>query len=180
MGWSNDLRAMRSYCRLAGLSPFFCVLGGELFSVLTPTQKRYVDICTYKIAHAEIANKDIAEVFDIAPRTVDLAIAWGKRHELFRRAATDKINHHIQEIRAHLKWLESELRILKRSTRHEGKRIPLPAAQIRAISAELRETRVVLMELEGIYRKTLNLQHTGGVGEPIRYELVRPDETDQD
>ena len=137
--------------------------------MLTPTQKRYVDICTYKIANASTANKDIAGVFDITRKTVDLAIAWGRRNDLFRRAASDNIDQSIQEVRAHLKLLESEVRLYKRQ-RRKGDEIQ--SSLITGLSRELREWRIILMQLEGTYETTLKLRYPGTNGQSILPEKI--------
>lgn len=131
--------------------------------MLTNTERRNIEICTRKIEKEEI-NKVIAEAYGVTERTIDSALAWGRRHGFFARSATDKLQEHIGELKKQIDWLEAELKIAEaaRIIRDEktGKKIKVPMAAHRVgmLSRELRETRALLMELEGVYKKTVALQ----------------------
>ncbi len=131
--------------------------------MLTNTERRNIEICTRKIEKEEI-NKVIAEAYGVTERTIDSALAWGRRHGFFARSATDKLQEHIGELKKQIDWLEAELKIAEaaRIIRDEktGKKIKVPMAahRVGTLSRELRETRALLMELEGVYKKTVALQ----------------------
>lgn len=131
--------------------------------MLTNTERRNIEICTRKIEKEE-PNHVLADVWGVTERTICNALAWGRRKGFFARSATDKLQEHIGELKAQIGWLESELKIAKKAqvTTDEktGKRVKLPMAAHRVgmLSRELRETRALLMELEGVYKKTVALQ----------------------
>jgi transposase-like protein len=112
----------------------------------------------------DVTIAELAVQFDVSDSTINRALAWGRRKGFFARSATDKLQEHIGELKAQIEWLESELKIAKKAqvTTDEktGKRIKLPMAahRIGMLSRELRETRALLMELEGVYKKTVALQ----------------------
>jgi hypothetical protein len=131
--------------------------------MLTNTERRNIEICTRKIEKEEPSHV-IAEVYGVNTRTIDRALAWGRRHGFFARSATDKLQEHIGELKKQIDWLEKELRIAEKARslkdKQSGKRIKVPMAAHRVgmLSRELRETRALLMELEGVYKKTVALQ----------------------
>ena len=131
--------------------------------MLTNTERRNIEICTRKIEKEE-PNRILAEVWGVTERTIDNALAWGRRHGFFARSATDKLQEHIGELKKHIDWLEKELKIAEaaRTFKNEetGKKVkaPMAAHRVGMLSRELRETRALVMELEGVYRKTVALQ----------------------
>lgn len=131
--------------------------------MLTNTERRNIEICTRKIEKAE-PNRILAEAWGVTERTIDNALAWGRRHGFFARSATDKLQEHIGELKKQIGWLEKELRIAERARTftdtETGKKqkAPMAAHRVGMLSRELRETRALLMELEGVYKKTVALQ----------------------
>jgi len=144
--------------------------------VLTTAQKRYVDICiTQKTT--DKTNQELAKQFGVARSCIDRAIAWGREHGLYV-PDTDKLRDHILELRAVLDKLEFALeRHFRQPSRKRGNAKWKPyATGIASLSNQILAYRTRIMELEGLYRNTLNLQHTGGGGGPLRiqYEVVQP------
>lgn len=131
--------------------------------MLSPTKARYVQICERKASSGE-ANRQIADDFGVSERTIDTALAWGRRMGFFEKDVGEKLSERIAEVRNHLEYLESELRLIKRMARNrDGKRVPVPHRYTAVLSREIRETLALLLELEGIYKKSLNVSVDGAV-----------------
>ncbi|MDD4986808.1 MAG: hypothetical protein PHQ43_13740 [Dehalococcoidales bacterium] len=132
--------------------------------MLTNSERRNIEICTRHMDDENITIAQLAKQFGISDSTINRALAWGRRHGFFARSATDKLQEHIGELKKQIDWLEAELKIAEaaRVIRDEktGKKIkvPMAAQRIGVILKELRETRALLMELEGVYKKTVALQ----------------------
>lgn len=132
--------------------------------MLTNTERRNIEICTRHMDDQDITIAELAVKFGVSDSTVNRALAWGRRHGFFARSATDKLQEHIGELKKQIDWLEAELKIAEASRimRDEktGRKfkVPMAAQRIGVILKELRETRALLMELEGVYKKTIALQ----------------------
>jgi hypothetical protein len=138
------------------------------FSVLTATQNKYLQICLDYISE-KITQEQLAQKYGVNRATVVRALKWGERNSLFARNAAEKIKRELATWRDHERWLESELRLAKRESRQEEnrKRKPMHPYQISIISRELREVRKTIAELEGIYKETVRLEHSGPDGGPF-------------
>jgi len=172
--------------------------------MLTNAECRYIEICTERIANPKTLNRELGIIFDVTERTIDRAIWWGKKKGLFTKNARTKINRHISEFQKHIDFLEAELKIIDRArtfktliddegnilepydvngeprdqTKYRTKKnkLPIGPARLAAVSRELRECRVIVMELEGIYKQTVNLQ-LGTVDLPA-IQITGPDDYD--
>ncbi len=135
--------------------------------MLSPARARYVAICAARIASPRASREELAAQFDTTASTVDHAIDYGRSAGLFVRDACEKVTRHIAELQAVAGKLERVFNRLCRSERPQG-------AWVAALARQLLDYRTRIMELEGLYKQTVNLQHTGADGGPMRveYELV--------
>lgn len=139
--------------------------------MLSPTKLRYIEICTDKINSGD-SNEQVAARFDVERRTVDRAISWGRKQGYFQPNA-EKLKQHIAEWREHEKWLEQELRLTREKyKREDGKRSAMHPFALSSLSRELREVRTKIAELEGIYKQTLNINHSGSVNSNPLYDQL--------
>jgi hypothetical protein len=141
--------------------------------VLSPSKRRYVEICTYKINNPDTSNEKVGAHFDVERRTVDRAIAWGRKQGLFQPDG-EKLRQHIAEWREHERWLEQELRLQKRDARKDdGRRAPMQSFALTSLSRELREVRTKIAELEGLYKQTVNVNIGGQEGNELKLTIQR-------
>lgn len=143
--------------------------------MLSIPQKRYIDICAAKIAAPNKTREQLAAEFTCSMVTVDHAFAFGKRNDLFVLDTGEKVRLHTAELQSTVERLERILRKLMRKPRgvRRDEWHP-PAAGIAAIARQLLDYRTRVMELEGLYRQTMAMQHSGPAGKPLRvqYEVV--------
>lgn len=181
--------------------PFFFALGGERLGVLTTTEKRYIDICVAQIASAD-TNEAIAQRFGVARTCVDRALRWGRERGLYTLDTNEKLRVHLQELGTVLRRLERAFlamdrryrKLLRngrdrattesptsppfRSVRH-GPKDATARGSIR-LMVQLAERilgyRTRIMELEGIYKQVLNIQHGGTIAVRAEPDLSRLDD----
>lgn len=154
---------------------------GGLCGVLSSTEFRYYKIIAEKIRTGD-SDATIADRLGVSRSTVARARDWGQRQGIYET----ELNEHL--LRDLVAWKETEQRILAewdnaleilQGKNKKGPRVPMDAALLSALSRELARVRTRISELTGVYRKTVNVQHTG-TGDNgdihIKVELVDPDE----
>lgn len=139
--------------------------------MLSRSEKHYLEICIESSSSKESASQ-LSDRLNTPVRTIERALKWGRDSGFFTGAAADKCEYHIAELKAHIKFLESELKLARKHSYIKDKkgnkhRVPIDHKYISVYSRELRETRSMLAELEGIYKKTLNLEVTGKDGKDL-------------
>lgn len=128
---------------------------------LTVTEQKYLNIVTAHLGKPDESLDDLALRLDVPSRTVDRAIAWGKRTGALREPAASSLRRFIAEHRKHLKFLENELQMRKRIARKAKK--PVGTQGLKHLSSEIREVRMVLMQLEGIYESKVKIDLNANV-----------------
>lgn len=170
-------------CRLflcASLQKAAEVLGeGSLPSVLSITHERYIDM--YFAKKSGKTTAEIAEDFDCSIRTVDSALKWCRSRRVGQRERIAELEKRIRDAGDDVRRLEGDI---DRVRKHITKQRVAPAGESAYIALnnsligfhrELREQKKHLAELQGIYRETVRVEHTGEDGKPIQYEVVDPD-----
>jgi len=169
--------------------------------VLTTTEARYIAIIREQIATAK-NNEQIASQFGVARTCVDRAIRWGRKCGLYALDSTDKLRTHLQELGAVLRKLERAFLAMDRRYRkllrngrdrsvadsptappfHSVRHGPKDSAargciRLMALLAErILGYRTRIMELEGIYKHVLNIQHGGAIAVRTEPDLSRLDD----
>lgn len=150
---------------------------GNGSSVLTSTERKYLQIVLAKLSNGSLSSTKLAEQFECSVATVERALSWGRKTGKFTTDSAEKLAEHIAEYRKHLEFLEKELKARKKLAREEagGRRdAPIGSQSLKHISSEIREVRLKLMELEGIYSNIVNVQVTGKNGEDLRVHVYLP------
>lgn len=153
--------------------------------MLTTTQKRYIDIFGY-VVKTGFSAEEAARQLGIAAITAHRAVRWCHDRGLHILDTKDKLQTHLWELGAALRMAERFARISdKRSRRliRLGKEAGGRAwAKVGLLALDrVKEIRTRIMELEGIYKHVLNIQHGGEIkvrGEPDLSRL-KDDELDQ-
>ncbi len=141
--------------------------------MLTGTEKRYIEIFAEQVKSGQTAE-DLAERLGVAAITVHRAVHWCRDRGLHILDTKDKLRAHLDELGAVLHKLERAFlamdrryRRLLRDKKDVGARSSI---RLMALVAErLLGYRTRIMELEGIYKHVLNIQHGGEItvrGEP--------------
>ena len=108
----------------------------------------------------------LAEKFSVSEGTVAGALKWGEENGVFRIDAQISVEQHILDVRDSIQKLEKRLdRALDLAEKFDqieqtktGPRLKvMPSRHYILIFTELREQRMLLMELEGVYKKQLNI-----------------------
>jgi transposase-like protein len=125
-------------------------------------QQRWLQIIADKLKTGE-SHKKVAKRFGVSTKTIERALDWGREQGLFKVNARERLLYHIIELTKQLDWINEEKDLAVDRTRDEnGKRIaPLMPHQFVAISRQMRETRVKVLELEGLCKNVLNLRPVG-------------------
>lgn len=144
--------------------------------LLTPTEAKYIEIVSTKIRD-KLTIPQIAEQMDIGESTVSKAIRWGKKHQMFNLAASDKLRPAILALTKHLDFLEKQKRLQEKAhtyiDKETGKKIrkPLPVSFLSVYSREKRETMFQMLELEGVYKRTLNVDLDAKITQTVQIYL---------
>jgi len=162
--------------------------------VLTASEKRYIEIYAEQVKSGQSAE-EVARRLGVAPVTAHRAVRWAHDRGLHILDTKDKLDAHLLELGAVLRRLERAFlamdrryrKLLRngrdramaespasppfRSARH-GPKDATARGSIR-LMVQLAERilgyRTRIMELEGIYKHVLNIQHGGEIkvrGEP--------------
>jgi len=135
--------------------------------VLTVRHKRYIEICLAKRTNPSRTNMQLAADFGISRSLVDRAFRYGQEHDIFAVDILNKVQTHISELRTLLGKLEKAFAKHSRKPRGVPKGWKPNATDLTRLSREIRETRMLIMELEGLYKHTLSVQHGGSIGTQV-------------
>jgi len=132
---------------------------GIVDGMLNDTDRRYVEIVAEKIA-SDKTYSELATQFNVSVSTVKNAVSWGRTQGMFNKDLTEKLEHHIAEYRGLVAETEKLLqrRIKLEEEMYEHTRELLPATQFSFLMQRLEAQRERLMELEGVYKKSVNVQ----------------------
>jgi DNA-binding Lrp family transcriptional regulator len=128
---------------------------------------RYITLCLEKM-RSDSTYDQLAQKYGVSRSTVVKAVKWGEKNGVFRLDLQVNVEHHILAVRQEIARLEKRLgRLLDMADEYdgiveeEGKKVArfIPPVQYVRIFDELRQQRVLLMELEGIYRKQVNVMN---------------------
>jgi hypothetical protein len=148
--------------------------------VLTATEKRYIEIFAEQVKSGQNAE-DLAERLGVAAITVHRAVHWAHARGLHILDTKDKLRAHLDELGAVLHKLERAFlamdrryRKLLRDKKDVGSR---GSIRLMALLAEkILNFRTRIMELEGIYKHVLNIQHGGAIAVRAEPDLSRLDD----
>lgn len=139
----------------------------------TATERRYIEIYAEIIRSGQSAEQT-AQRLGVAAVTAHRAVRWARDRGLHLLDSKDKLRGHLAELGALLHRLERAFAVMERRYRKllREKRDAGGRSSIRimALLAErILSIRTRIMELEGLYKHVLNIQHGGEVkvrGEP--------------
>lgn len=135
--------------------------------MLSVKQKRYIDICLAKRMNPSRTNMELGADFGVSRTSVDRAIRYGHTFDIFAIDTLHKIETHIGELRVLLGKLEKAFAKHNRKPHGVPKSWKPNAVDLTRLSREIRETRMLIMELEGLYKHTLSVQHGGNIGTSV-------------
>jgi len=153
-------------------------------SVLSTTRQRYIEFYFHHKDGKTIP--EIAKLYEMGERTVERGLAWCRAQRIGNRELSRELEDRIADLRDDIRRIERRIKRTERDIDDAPKDGPKDSPLVGLTQAvgklytELREQKRYLAELEGIYKQTLNVQHTGGDGGPIRYEAVSAEDSDQD
>lgn len=149
--------------------------------MLTTAQKRYFDICAEKIANPGTTNQALADKFGASRTLVDTALRWGKRNDVFVFDSQDKLRLHQMALRETERKLYSAFQRHLRAPRDPDQRHDWKpsAGALSQLGRILLDYRTRILELEGLYKQVVTLQHSGELNLK-RYETISPDDWDED
>ena len=145
-------------------------------------QNRWLQIIANKIETGE-SNTKVAKRFGVSSKTVQRALDWGHDEGLFEVNIRERLLHHVMGFTKQLDRIDEEWRLAIDQTRDDetGERLfPLHPQMFGTLSREERETRIKVLELEGLYRNVLNVRAVG-MGEEekdveVTWRIVDADE----
>ena len=167
--------------------------------MLAATEKRYIDIYSEQVKSAQSAE-EVARRLGIAAITAHRAVRWCHDRGLHILDTKDKLQAHLQELGATLHKLERAFlamdRRYRKLLRNGRDRSVAPVAppfrtashgpkdsaargciRLMALLAErILGYRTRIMELEGIYKHVLNIQHGGAIAVRTEPDLSRLDD----
>lgn len=144
--------------------------------ILTPKQVQYIDISNTKLRN-DLTIEGTAESFGISVTRVNNALRWAKENRVNNLAAAEDLQLTIASLMKRLKWLESQRRLVQRESRRRNKdtnrmrRGSLPVVFISTYLREARKIELAIAELKGIYKRTLDVHHTGSVEAEVHVYL---------
>ena len=146
--------------------------------ILTPKQVQYLDISNTKLRN-DLTIEATAESFGISVTRVNNALRWAKENRVNNLAAAEDLQLTIASLQIRLKWLERQRRMVQRESRHKNKdtnRMRQRSSPVAFIAMYLREARKIelaIAELKGIYKRTLDVHHTGSA--EVEVHVYLPD-----
>ena len=144
-------------------------------------KQRRLQIVADKLSTMD-TNTDIAKRFGISRKTVQRALDWGHDQGLFDVNIRERLLHHVMGFTKQLDRIDEEWRLAIDQTRDDetGERLfPLHPQMFGTLSREERETRIKVLELEGLYRNVLNVRAVGMAEEKdveVTWRIVDADE----
>ena len=147
---------------------------------MTATHMRYARICAARIAtqKSEVA---LAEYCNVSKSSVERALAWGRRQNLFVLDSQEKLKMYLLDLADKRQLLEDALRLSARRPRGlsvQDEEMWKPhGGSISALARAYLDYSTRMLELEGLYRQVVNIQHSGMV-EVKGYVSISPDDWD--
>lgn len=139
----------------------------------TATERRYIEIYAEIIRTGQSAE-ETARRLGVAAVTAHRAVHWARDRGLHLLDSKDKLRNHLAELGALLHRLERAFgamdrryRRLLREKKESGGRSSIRIMAL--LSERILAIRTRVMELEGLYKHVLNIQHGGEIkvrGEP--------------
>jgi predicted transcriptional regulator len=128
--------------------------------MLSASQRRRVDICVAYKAR-DVTQAQLAKEFGVTVATVNSAIKWGRNSGLYEIDNAQQLEVRIAEVNEEISRLEKMAKVVYENAmeymKNEKKRRSLITDFVPLIK-EIREQRVLLMELQGLYRQNVNIQ----------------------
>jgi len=137
--------------------------------MLTAQDFKYIKICSYKVANISATAEKMATHFNVARSTIDAALRYGRKNGFFTEQSKESI---LEELRALNQVFEPMQAIFKKVSakikkglrRNIDKEIQSQSIyQLTTLSKQLLEYITRRTELRGLYKKVLNIEHTGNV-----------------
>ena len=137
--------------------------------MLTSQDFKYIKICSYKVANISATAEKMAKHFNVCRSVVDAALRYGRKNGFFTEQTKESI---LEEIRALNQVYGPMLGIFKKVSsnikkglrRDIGKEIQSQSIyQLTTLSKQLLEYITRRAELRGLYKKVLNIEHSGNV-----------------
>ncbi len=145
-------------------------------------RQRWLQIVADKLQTMD-KNTVIGKRFGVSSKTVQRALDWGHDEGLFEINIRERLLHHVMGFNGQLERIREEWDLAVDETRDEetGERTgPMNPMHFSVLSREERETRIKVLELEGLYRNVLNVRAVG-MGEEekdveVTWRIVDADE----
>ena len=145
-------------------------------------RQRWLQIVADKLQTMD-KNTAIGKRFGVSSKTVQRALDWGHDEGLFEINIRERLLHHVMGFNGQLERIREEWDLAVDETRDEetGERTaPMNPMHFSVLSREERETRIKVLELEGLYRNVLNVRAVG-MGEEekdveVTWRIVDADE----
>lgn len=143
----------------------------------TATERRYIEIYAEIIRSGQSAEQT-AERLGIAAITAHRAVGWVRSRGLHLVDTKDKLRAHLHELGALLHRLERAFAVMERRYRRllRDHRDAGARSSIRImvqLAERILSIRTRVMELEGIYKHVLNIQHGGAIALRAEPDLSR-------
>lgn len=127
--------------------------------MLTAAEQRRVAICTRKKS-TKLTNKEVAREFGVTEKSVANALQWGRRTGIYEIDQSEQLERRIYEIVQSLDELEKMSKLVNKNVvkrLEHGEEVNM-SKEVTPLYKEIRESRVLLMELQGLYKQLVNIK----------------------
>jgi len=132
--------------------------------VLSTAKQKYIE---YYFHHKDGKTlEQIGEMYDVSSRTVERGLAWCRSQRVGIRELSRELEDRIADLRDDITRIERRIKKTERDIDHAPKAGPKDSPLVGLSQAigklytELREQKRYLAELEGIYKQTVNINHS--------------------
>jgi len=156
--------------------------------VLTPTDKRRLDICADRIADPTISQADLGKKYNLSRQSIVVALNWGRDQGFFTADSSRKLNEHILRLtRIRDALVDEMLHAIKKARAKPPKNKKLHLVDdtynyqknIVRLSKSIMDYETRIMELENIYHKIHvheivgKVEHKHGLSDALQQELEK-------
>ena len=144
--------------------------------ILTAKEVQYLDISNTKLRE-DLTISATAQTFGISETRVNNAIAWAKKNRVNNMAAAEDLDITIASLQKRLDWLEVQRKRIQRESRrmdkdtHRYRVRSVPYAFSAMYLREARKTELAIAELKGIYKRTIDVNHTGAIDAKVTFYI---------
>ena len=136
--------------------------------MLSVTKQKYIKYFFDQVEGLTITQ--IAEKYQTSERTVTRGLAWCRKQRFSEVSSGESLRTHIADIKDDIGRIERNIKRLEKDLKDGPSDVRGGYSSYLSLNnsligfyRELRSHKVYLAELEGVYKNTLNIQHSGSI-----------------